>query len=281
MMSDPTPTVTRLLGLASRHVSCFDGATTVWHSWGSGHPLMLLHGGSGSWTHWLRNIEPLTEAGYHVIVPDIPGFGESDIAKSGGNDAPGVIEPLWSGYTSLFQAEPCQIMGFSFGAMVAVLMAKAKPDLAQNLILVAPPGLGLRSPAFPVRSWKHLSDWSAIAPIVKHNLSLQMLHQPSALDEETLRIHAHNIQRDRMKARKISQTTIVGDSLPHIRCPVDAIFGDQDSFYLSGLDRLEVLLRAAPYFRELSFIRSCGHWVSHEDPAAFNAIAKQILLSSR
>jgi len=115
MTSDPTPTVTRLLKQAVRQTSCFEGATTVWHSWGSGHPLLLLHGGSGSWTHWLRNIDSLAQAGYHVIAPDIPGFGASDVAKTGGEDAPGVITPLWHGYTSLFGAVPCTIAGFSFG----------------------------------------------------------------------------------------------------------------------------------------------------------------------
>ena len=27
---------------------------------GSGPTLLLLHGGTGSWTHWVRNIEPLS-----------------------------------------------------------------------------------------------------------------------------------------------------------------------------------------------------------------------------
>ena len=39
--------------------------------------MLLLHGGSGSWTHWLRNIQPLVDAGRQVLVPDLPGFGDS------------------------------------------------------------------------------------------------------------------------------------------------------------------------------------------------------------
>ncbi len=281
MMPDPTPNVTRLLKLAKRHTSCFEGARTVWHSWGNGPPLILLHGGSGSWTHWLRNIEPLTQTGHRVIVPDIPGFGESDVAASDGTDAPGVIAPLWHGYTTVFGAAPCAVMGFSFGAMVAVLMARSHPDLVQQLLLVAPPGLGLVSPAFPVRSWKRLTEWKEIAAIAKHNLSLQMLHRPDSLDEETLRIHVHNIDRDRMKGRKISQTLIVKDALPLIRCPIDAIYGNQDSFYLSGLPLLEDMLKSAPYFRELAFVANCGHWVAHEDANTFNALVNRMLSSNQ
>ena len=54
---------------------CGDGHL-VWHSWGSGRPLVLLHGGYGSWTHWIRNVLPLSRH-FHVLAPDLPGLGES------------------------------------------------------------------------------------------------------------------------------------------------------------------------------------------------------------
>ncbi len=37
---------------------------------------MLLHGGTGSWMHWVRNIEDLSRD-FMLLVPDIPGSGES------------------------------------------------------------------------------------------------------------------------------------------------------------------------------------------------------------
>ena len=51
--------------------------SVVWRSWGEGPPLVLLHGASGSWTHWIRNILPLA-ARFRVLVPDMPGFGDSE-----------------------------------------------------------------------------------------------------------------------------------------------------------------------------------------------------------
>jgi len=39
-----------------------NGGTMMWHAWGegSGKPILLLfHGGSGSWIHWIRNVRPL------------------------------------------------------------------------------------------------------------------------------------------------------------------------------------------------------------------------------
>ena len=54
---------------------CGDGRM-VWRVWGSGPPLALLHGGYGSWTHWIRNVLPLSRV-FTVAAPDLPGLGES------------------------------------------------------------------------------------------------------------------------------------------------------------------------------------------------------------
>ncbi|HEX6363079.1 MAG TPA: alpha/beta fold hydrolase, partial [Albitalea sp.] len=58
------------------HTPCGD-AHLLWHEWGAGPAVVMLHGGSGSWTHWVRNIAPLAAAGRRVLLPDMPGFGDS------------------------------------------------------------------------------------------------------------------------------------------------------------------------------------------------------------
>ncbi|MCD6078130.1 MAG: alpha/beta hydrolase fold protein, partial [Ramlibacter sp.] len=75
--SELPPEALRVLSLASRHVTPAGEGDVVWHAWGAGAPLVLLHGGSGSWTHWIRNVEALAVAGRRVLVPDLPGFGDS------------------------------------------------------------------------------------------------------------------------------------------------------------------------------------------------------------
>ena len=45
--------------------------------WGTGNPLVLLHGGMGSWSHWLRNIGALARE-FTVITLDMPGYGSSN-----------------------------------------------------------------------------------------------------------------------------------------------------------------------------------------------------------
>lgn len=71
-----------LLAKATRHTTFYEGQTVVWHHWGPHRPgrlpLVMLHGGSGSWTHWIRNIDALLAQGFELWLPDLPGFGDSD-----------------------------------------------------------------------------------------------------------------------------------------------------------------------------------------------------------
>src|SRR3954464_1889802 len=48
-----------------------------------GYPLLLVHGWPETKRIWWRNIEPLAEAGFDVIVPDLRGFGDSGLASDG------------------------------------------------------------------------------------------------------------------------------------------------------------------------------------------------------
>ena len=48
-----------------------------------GYPLLLVHGWPETKRIWWRNIEPLADAGFEVIVPDLRGFGDSGLADDG------------------------------------------------------------------------------------------------------------------------------------------------------------------------------------------------------
>jgi pimeloyl-ACP methyl ester carboxylesterase len=50
------------------------------HAGQGGKPLLLLHGWPETRRIWERNIEPLADAGFEVIAPDLRGFGASPLA---------------------------------------------------------------------------------------------------------------------------------------------------------------------------------------------------------
>ena len=74
----PAVSVSRIEALATRQLTPCGAGSMVWRIWGEGRPLVLLHGASGSWTHWIRNILPLARH-VRVLAPDMPGFGDSDV----------------------------------------------------------------------------------------------------------------------------------------------------------------------------------------------------------
>jgi pimeloyl-ACP methyl ester carboxylesterase len=257
-----------------RETPCGAGAT-VWHVWGEARPgeppVVLFHGGSGSWTHWVRNIEPLVAAGRQVIAADLPGFGDSATPPSGG-DADALVAPLADGLNRLLGGEPCDLVGFSFGGLTAGLLLAAHPALARRLVLVGAPAMGVTPERqFELKAWRHLPTAAEQAAVHRFNLAALMLKDASLIDGLALDLHIANLQRDRMPRRRLAHTDILARSLPRLRCPVHAIYGAHDALYKAWIHQLEEAFEAAaPDFRGLVLIPEAGHWVPFERPEAFD-----------
>lgn len=266
-----------LLKTATRMQTPCGTGTMVWHVWGKATcqpalaPLVLLHGGSGSWMHWLRNIGALVDSGRWVLVPDLPGFGDS-AAPLHGTDADALPGPVEQGLQSLLGDAACDLVGFSFGGMVAGFIAERFPARVAQLVLVGAPGLGI-SPqkAIRLRAWRHLADEAQRDEVHRSNLAALMLLHPESITELALRLQVANVLRDRMKGRSLSRTGVLARSLAHVNCPVHAIYGGEDALYRGKMECLAPVLRLAPGFRALTLVEASGHWVQFERADAFNA----------
>jgi 2-hydroxy-6-oxonona-2,4-dienedioate hydrolase len=248
----------------------------VWHTWGQATrrpelaPLVLLHGGSGSWMHWLRNIPALVESGRWVLVPDLPGFGDSAV-PAGGSDADALPEPMEQGLNMLVGSAACDLVGFSFGGMVAGFIAERFAARAARVVLVGAPGLGVAlDKAIRLRAWRHITDAGERDAIHRHNLAALMLYREEAITELALRLHIANVLRDRMKGRSLARTDALAQSLARLKCPVYAVYGREDALYRGKLDLLQAALEKAPDFRGLALIEDAGHWVQFERAGAFD-----------
>lgn len=255
---------------ADRHAFPFGGGTMAWRSWGDGAPVVLLHGGSGSWTHWARNVAALVVAGRQAWIPDLPGFGDSARPPSGG-DADALPGPMEDALQALLGDTPVDLVGFSFGSMVAALMAAQRPGRVRRLVLCGAPALGVE-PAAPLvlKAWGHLQPGPELDAAHRENLARLMLARPESIDTLALAIHAANLPRDRMRLRRLSRTDILLRTLREVRCPVWGIWGSEDVLYRGVADRIAPALSAAPGFRGLTLVPGAGHWVQFEDAPAFD-----------
>lgn len=247
------------------------GGRLCWRGFGRGRPLVLLHGGHGSWLHWARNIEPLA-AQARVWVPDLPGFGESDDLPLPARDParlPALVEALAQTFAALEPGEGApMVAGFSFGALVAACWAAQRGGV-RRLALVGPAGHRGRWPRTV-----ELADWRRGEPAqrraaLRQNLESFMLHRAQAADDTALAIHAAACESTRFRSRELSLAGGLADALDRAGRPVDLIWGEHDVTGVPG--ELGPALCAGRADRSWQVVPDAGHWVAWEQPQAVNA----------
>ena len=218
--------ISRVEALSQRIVQPYAWGNAVWHVWGANQsteqrlegqaavtadhaskpPLVLLHGGSGSWTHWLRNVEHLAHS-RTIWALDIPGFGDSDL-PSGVSDADGLVPYMAEILMRTFSGNAVDVMGFSFGGMTAGLVAAQYPHLIRQLILVGAPGLGLFGKELPMRGMTPDMDEEAQRKVHRHNLNAMMFVHQDSVTEDVIDLQQANVSRDRLRRRRIALSLI-------------------------------------------------------------------------
>lgn len=248
----------------------------VWQVWneGAGRPLILLHGGSGSWTHWVANVQALAHD-RAVYALDLPGFGDSDLPP-GARDVDDLCQPVAEGIAGLLGPGPHEVMGFSFGGMLAGFIAAEHQDLFARMVLVGIPGLGLFGPRVALRGLRPDMSRQEEREVLRHNLRVFMLLHDESISEDTIDMQAHNIARDRLRRRRIAG----GDPLIGLQsrwlCPVHTIWGEFDALYGDKLSQIAPALSACKHVG-FHVVPDAGHWVQYERPEAFNAVALRCL----
>ena len=254
------------------------GGRQVWHVWNRSAveptPLVVLHGGTGSWMHWARNVEALS-ADRAVWAIDLPGFGDSELPPDV-RDVDGVFPYVEEGMAQLFGDRQIDLMGFSFGGLTAGFLAAHYPHRMQRLLLIGIPALGMFGQARPMRGLRADMTEQERADVFRHNLLQLMLHHPESVDDEAIAMHAANVARDRLRRRRIAR----GDALLHLQqrwtCPVYTFWGEHDVLYPGRLNEVRQALNGC---RLMSFevIPDAGHWVMYERAQAFNQRVAQTL----
>jgi 2-hydroxy-6-oxonona-2,4-dienedioate hydrolase len=256
--------------LSQRHACPYSDGALVFRSWGQGKPVVMLHGGSGSWNHWARNIASLVAAGREVWIPDMPGFGES-AAPLQGQDADVLAEPLEKALDQLIGNRSVDLVGFSFGSMVAAFMAERRPDWVDKLVIMGAPALGVNSKRpFALRPWLDTPEGPKRDVIHRHNLGVLMFSSVGAVDELAVAIHGMNLARDRMHRRRLAYSDILLRTIQSIKTPLYGIWGREDVLYRGQQDALRTQLEKAGSLQSLTFIDGAGHWAQYEDPTSVN-----------
>ena len=104
-----------------------------------GVPLVCVHGWPESKRIFWKVIEPLAEAGFEVIVPDLRGFGESEVAPDGWRDVPSMARDLYALVHDHLGHERVILLGGDLGGPVISDLALRYPDWVDRLVLFNAP----------------------------------------------------------------------------------------------------------------------------------------------
>ncbi len=275
--ADPTTVVDAMTRTAHKvETPCGDGSM-VWRVWGSGEPLILFHGGSGSWTHWIRNVPELSRH-YELWVADIPGLGSSAMPPKPWTPA-SIAEVVIAGLQKLFPANhKFRLAGFSFGGHVAGIVAARLGERVRELTLIGVAALGLRAdPREPFAKTRAGMSAGEVAAVYRQNLAVLMFADPAKIDALAIHLQAENIKQARFRSRPFAATDGLSVALADVTASLKTIWGARDIIARPSLEgRLAILRRHHPEL-QVRLIEGAGHWVMYEAADQFNAAFLDLL----
>ncbi len=259
----------------ARHVTtpCGDG-TMRWRIWGEGPPLVLLHGGFGSWQHWVRNIEFLSGR-VQVIAGDLPGLGDSDEAPQP-HTAAAIAEVLHEGIRRILgDSAPLSLAGFSLGGAIAAALAARLERRVDQLLLFSPSALG----AFWQEVTQKLLRWQPDAgeqerlATVRANLAISMIADPEKIDDDAVAIQDRLVrQKRRLKGLPISTSDAALQALRNVKGRTTIIWGERDPYLRPDAATCAEQIRTLYPLVGTQVLAGAGHWVIYEAHEAANRL---------
>jgi pimeloyl-ACP methyl ester carboxylesterase len=250
--------------------------------------VVLLHGFPENWYAWRRQIKPLVEAGYRVVVPDQRGYNLSDKPIGIHHYRTPALATDIRELIHTFDRDRAIIVGHDWGGTVAWRLAMEYPDLVEKLVILNSPHPDAfrrelrENPAQQQKSWYMFlfqlpwlpetligqSPMTSVNVFFRRNAINQdafssydlhamatMLSQPGALTAMLNWYRAAFRRSDRQPGTPIIAPTLI-------------ICGEDDTAL--GKSLTYGLETWVPNLK-IHYIPNCGHWVQNEAPDEVNA----------
>lgn len=105
----------------------------AWVDVGAGPVAVLLHAFPCDHAMWRAQVEPLVDSGWRVIVPDLPGFGRSDLPV----DPPSLesVVQILADALLASSIDRCVLIGLSVGGYVIMEWLRRHPEMVAAVVL--------------------------------------------------------------------------------------------------------------------------------------------------
>lgn len=194
--------------------------------------VLLLHGFAADKEHWSELAKLLLVDGYHVVAPDLPGFGQNERHPDLSYDVTSQTKRLRA-FAHKVKLERYHLVGHSVGATIAAAIAYAAPEDVLSLTLIEP--FGLRVPYDSELDEELARDRNPMViatPEAYDNLLRFTYVDPPEIDEELKTLRARQAAEHRSFYLKMWQEIRRGDRaylldllLPELRRPILAVQG--------------------------------------------------------
>ena len=220
---------------------------------GDGTPLVLVHGLGARGEDWRAMIPAMAARGFHVYVPDLPGYGRSsrpaDASYSIAMEAAAVVS-----FMQAMHLNHADVGGWSMGGWISMKLALDHPEIVDRLVIYDSAGV-----YFPANFGAELFTPSD-APGVNRLMKILSPH-PKALPDFAMRAVLQKIARNGWVVQRSMSAMKDGRDLLDFRIhnlkqPTLVVWGSEDH-----LIPLEVGRRIHEGITDssLSIIEGCGH----------------------
>ncbi len=228
-----------------------DGARIWYAAYGTGMPVILLHGGLGHSGNWGYQIPALVSGGYKAILIDSRGHG-----RSTRDERPYTYELMASDVLAVMdglQIEQAAFVGWSDGAVIALILAAQAPGRVTGVFYFAcnmDPSGTKKFELTPIvqRCFnRHVKDYAELSPT------------PNQFDELSEAVGL--MQR--------TQPNYSAEQLAQIRVPITIVHSEHDEFIKR--EHAEYLAHTIPN-AEFIFLPNVSHFAPLQRPEQFNAV---------
>ena len=276
---------------AARTVTLSSGACLRYYEAGdpAAPSVVLLHGsgpGATGWSNFSGNIEAIADAGFHVLAPDMPGWGDSDAVATVDMDHDRDLV----GFLDALGLDRAALVGNSMGGHTAVRFATLHPDRITHLVtmgaslgrgpasIIGPgdgpsEGLKVLVEAYRDASPENMKALVEIMTFDKQRFAtpeLTAARSAAALARpEHLRNYVAGLPHGAPIPIKVDRARI-----PEIAVPTLLIHGKDDR--VLHYETTLWLLANIPNSRAV-LLNRCGHWAMIEHAAEFNRLVVDFL----
>jgi pimeloyl-ACP methyl ester carboxylesterase len=249
---------------AGNYLKVKDGTRIYYETYGTGKPLVLLHGGLYGEIGEYENLIPVLSKNFMVIAIATRGHTKSEIGHQ-----PYTYELMSEdAYTVIRHVtkDSVTLIGFSDGAVIALDLTIRHPDLVKKLVFA---GGNVSAASYRPGEMDELKNLTGAslerdAPdFVRERKKL--MPEPERWGEFV----------DLLKHAWINQTTVPPDQIKSIKCPVLVTAGDRDRY--NPIESFVSIYKLLP-LAQLAIIPNSDHIIFYRQPALMETMVMGFVL---